>query len=206
MYIFNCVFPAENHRSSKGKTSQSRNDKEFPDIILGENEGKHAFMRRVHRITHESLQEAKFEAKYGVEVVRNKKTGEIKMKKKPRSEIDELLKQKQDGKGNKGAKSKVAPIVLKPEEKKKLINEMIAKKKAAKAAPVPTVQEYKKDEFKFGEVVHEPPTLVTPRHAKKADTVPRVCLYSWNSKQQYARIFFSSAIINHLFVFIAARK
>lgn len=130
-------------------------------------------MHRVNRITEQSLQEAKFEAKYGVEVIRNKNTGEIKLKKKPRNEIDELLKQNQI-KARRGGKSNVPNIILKPEEKKKLVKEMVEKKRAAKTEAEPTVVEYKKDEFRFGEVVHEPPQLVTPRHGVKASTVPRV--------------------------------
>lgn len=165
---------SENY-SKNGKKIESRNDKEFANIMLGENENKRDFLRRVNRITHESLQEAKFEAKYGVEVVRNKQTGEIGMRKKPSNEIDEILRQNRL-KGNKGAKATSAPsLVLKPEEKKKLVKEMMEKKKAAKAsAAVPTIVEYKKDEFKFGEVVHAPPQLITPRGAQKAETVRRV--------------------------------
>lgn len=37
------------------------------------------------------------------------------------------------------------------------------------------IEEYTKDVFKFGEVVHAPPTVLTlPRKATKSDTVPRV--------------------------------
>lgn len=152
--------------------------KDFNDITQRENETDHAYLRRVNRITHESAQEAKFEAKYGVEVVRDKKTGEIKLKKKPPNEIDERLKQnmenhKRSKKSGKAADAAEPGIVLSSEERKKLVKEMMAEKKSAKTVVEP-VKDFKRDEFKFGEVVHAPPTLTTPRRAQKAETVPRV--------------------------------
>lgn len=180
MFAFksNC-FPENYKNKSKAKDQKApRNDKEFKNIEQRENETDLAYLRRVNRITHESAQEAKFEAKYGVEVVRNKKTGEIKLKKKPTNEIDERLKQNMENhrRAKKSGKSvdEVAPaLVLSSEEKKKLVKKMMAEKKAAKTVAAP-VKDFKKDEFKFGEVVHAPPTLTTPRRAQKADTVPRV--------------------------------
>lgn len=162
----------ENYKTFKGKKLENRHDKELPSIKLHKNESKRDYLNRVHRITQESLQEAKFEAKYGVEVIRNKQTGEIKLKKKPKNEIDELLKQNKLNK--KGSKSRIAPIALAPDEKKKLIKEMLSQKKEEKDLNKPKIDEYKRDQFKFGEVVHAPPHLATPRHAQKVETVPRV--------------------------------
>lgn len=152
--------------------------KEFNNITQRENETDHAYLRRVNRITHESAQEAKFEAKYGVEVVRDKKTGEIKLKKKPSNEIDERLKQNMENhnrakKGGKAGDVAEPGIVLSSEERKKMVKEMMAEKKSAKTVVEP-VKDFKRDEFKFGEVVHAPPTLTIPRRAQKAETVPRV--------------------------------
>lgn len=149
----------------------------MPKITQRQNEGDRAYLRRIHRITQESHQEAKFEAKYGVEVVRDKKTGEIKIKKRPKDELEEHMKQQlQNQKGNKkGGKSATPAIVLSTEEKKKLVKEMMTQKKAKKdEITKPKYEEYKKDDFRFGEVVHEPPTLTKPRYAQKAETVPRV--------------------------------
>lgn len=134
-------------------------------------------MRRVNRITQESVEEAKFEAKYGVEVIRDKKTGEIKLKKRPANEIDERLKQNAANAKKGGRKSKV-PVVIAPEERKKLIKAMIQEKKQKETETKPAeVKEFKRDEIKFGEVVNEPPQLTVPRLAKKAETVPRVRLF-----------------------------
>lgn len=54
-----------------------------------------AYLRRVNRITNASVREAQYEAKYGVNIIRNPQTGEVTLQKRPKNEIDELLKQKQ---------------------------------------------------------------------------------------------------------------
>lgn len=158
--------------------TDARNEKEFDSIKQRPNETDHGFMRRVNRVTQESVEEAKFEAKYGVEVVRNPKTGEIKLKKKPRNEIDERLKQNQENakRVKKGEKAIPQAIVLAPEEKKKLIKAMLAEKKQQQQSEKEEkkIEEFKRDEFKFGEVVSAPPQLTAPRFGQKAETVPRV--------------------------------
>lgn len=137
-------------------------------------------MRRVNRITEESVEEAKFEAKYGVEVVRNKKTGEIKLKKRPPNEIDERLKQNAANAKRKG-KAPPAALVIPAEERKKLAKAMLQEKKKEKESEKgPAIDEFKRDEIKFGEVVQAPPQLSVPRLAQKAETVPRVNMNSWN--------------------------
>lgn len=181
--------PAENYKNqSKGKVRAThRNEKEFKNITQRDDETDAAYLRRVNRITHESAQEAQFEAKYGVEVVRNKKTGEIKLKKKPTNEIDERLKQNMENhkRARKTGKSidAIEPaFVLSSDERKKMVKKIMAEKKAAKTVAAP-VKDFKKDEFKFGEVVHAPPTLTTPRRAQKAETVPRVIFASHEKKK-----------------------
>lgn len=160
------------------KSQESRNNKEFTNLKQGSNETDRGFMRRVNRVTQDSVEEAKFEAKYGVEVVRNSKTGEIKLKKKQKNEIDERLKQNMENQKRlkKGAKAIPTAIVLAPEEKKKLIKAMLAEKKQKqKESKEPEIEEFKRDDVKFGEVVNAPPLQLTvPRRAQPAETVPRV--------------------------------
>lgn len=130
-------------------------------------------MRRVNRVTKDSVEEAKFEAKYGVEVIRDRKTGEIKLKKRPTNEIDEQLKQNAKKSKQKGKAGQVVSIA--PEERRKLAKAMVEEKKQQeKAAKAPAIEEFKLDEIKFGEVANAPPQLTVPRLAKKAETVPRV--------------------------------
>lgn len=70
-------------------------------------------------------------------------------------------------------KGKEIEVKITPAERKKLVKEMIAQRKE-KDKQNKRVEEFKKDEFKFGEVVHCPPQLTAPRKAPKTDTVPRV--------------------------------
>lgn len=134
-------------------------------------------MRRVNRITADSVEEAKFEAKYGVEVLRDAKTGEIKLKKRPPNEIDERLKQNAINVKRKGKAAATASVVIPAEERKKLAKAMLQEKKKQKeseSSKTAALDEFKRDDVKFGEVAQAPPQLSAPRLAKKAETVPRV--------------------------------
>ncbi|KNC31023.1 hypothetical protein FF38_13417 [Lucilia cuprina] len=137
------------------------------------------YIRRVNRITSESLKEAQYEAKYGVKVIRNPTTGEISLKKKPPNEIDELLKQKRkEIRGGKIKKKKMDDKLHKPIDPK-LVKELV--KQAIKEDEQEKLKEkqkeiveYRRDEVKFGEIVHAPPNISTlPRKAQKNETVPR---------------------------------
>lgn len=157
----------------QSKTSQPQSENEFGNFRQRANESDYKFMRRVNRVTQETVEEAKFEAKYGVSVVRNEKTGEIRLKKKPTNEIDERLKQNAADAKKNGKKTKA--IVIPAQERKKLVKAMMKEKKEKEAAEKkPTIEEFKRDDIKFGEVVQAPPQLPVPRLAKKAETVPRV--------------------------------
>lgn len=137
------------------------------------------YLRRVNRMTTESLKEAQYEAKYGVKVIRNPKTGEIAIKKKPPNEIDELLKQRRRGvKGGKidkkGINNDVKPLNL--QLVKELVKQAIREDDEEKLREKDKeIVEFKTDVVKFGEIVHAPPILSTlPRKAQRNETVPRV--------------------------------
>ncbi|XP_017067307.1 uncharacterized protein LOC108105324 [Drosophila eugracilis] len=167
-------------KSSPGvKTSTS---KETRNIKQFANETDEDYLRRVNRITSASVREAHYEAKYGVNVIRNPKTGEITVQKRPKNEIDELLKQKQKEQrlaGKKGRKK--TQIVQKSTMDAKTSRELIkrAYKEAQQEVDTEEKQkagptEYKHDVVAFGEVVHAPPSLkILPRKAEKSETVPR---------------------------------
>lgn len=172
-FAFSENYTKKNTPKTKSKSVEARNDKEFKNLRQQPNESDKSFMRRVNRVTQESVEEAKFEAKYGVEVVRDKKSGEIRLKKRPPNEIDERLKQNAANSKRKGKKPPA--IVIPSEERKKLAKAMLEEMKRNESeAKSPTVQGFKRDEFRFGEVVNAPPQLTVPRLAKKAETVPRV--------------------------------
>lgn len=162
---------------------EHRHDKQLPEIRRLQNEPDLDYLRRVNRITQASIKESQFEAKYGVEVVRNQQTGEIKIKKRPADEFDEQIKARKlakrrgeiDDDGNPTKKKQTTEIRMTKAEQLQRAKELIAAKREAKrealaARPV----EYKTDVVAFGEVTHGPPTLVTPRRAQKAETVARV--------------------------------
>lgn len=172
----NCAFFfIEKYKKQKSgkKSNEQTNEKQSDSIKKHSGESDKAFKRRMYRITQESMQEAKFQAKYGVEVIRNIKTGEIKLKKRPKDELDVAFVGR-SGSQKAGNKKSVTPIKLSAEEKKKLIKEVMAQKHATKVDKQQKEVEFKQDEIKFGEIVHEPPRLVTPRLGQKAATVPRV--------------------------------
>lgn len=135
--------------------------KKIPYLKKQVNENDRDFAIRVKRVTKESLNEAQFEAKYGVDVVRNSKTGEIQIKKRPKNDI--LAKKKKAGE---------VVTKLTTSEKLKLKKINIKEKKLKKRELNET--EYKRDEFIFGEVVHGPPELSTPKHGKKPETTAKV--------------------------------
>lgn len=181
----------ENYRKSAGAATkrgssskrddddvgQPRHAKEMPTIRRLPNEPDEDYIRRVNRITRESIKESQFEAKYGVSVVRNGKTGEITLRKQPRDELMLQMKAAKKTQAAEAAGKKVRPAAattkLSDADRKTLVKEMMSKKKKDRIAAQPR-PEYQRDEVKFGEVVHAPPTLAVPRRAKKAETVARV--------------------------------
>lgn len=140
------------------KKVKTRPTKRLPNFKQLPDESDHNFMRRINHVTKESLMEAKFEAKYGVDVVHDKKSGAVKVKKRT---------------GDQFKSSKKDKFVL-TKEQKEIIKEEFKKNKN-NDDDEGIVQEFKRDTFKFGEVVHGPPNISTiPRLAKKHDTVARV--------------------------------
>ncbi|XP_055911386.1 coiled-coil domain-containing protein 137 [Eupeodes corollae] len=152
----------------KSKTTNANTGSKIRPIKQLANETDEDYIRRVNRMTTESLKEAEYEAKYGVTVVRDAKTGAISIKKKPTNEIDEMIKRKKSGK----PLEKSGVIKMDPKEAKALIKQAI--REDNEESKKEGLQEFKRDVFKFGEVVHAPPTLSTlPRKAVRSETVPR---------------------------------
>lgn len=129
-----------------------------------------AFVRRVGRETEIFLHESKFENKYNVQVKRNTETGEIEgLEKRPKDEIEELLKLKSKHKNIKKKKKKSknpeGEVKLTKGQKRKKKIEMKKDKKLQDQ-----IDEFEtfKDNVGFGEVAHAPPELkIRPRKAEK---------------------------------------
>lgn len=168
---------AKNKKTGKSPANEHRNDKELPELKQRAGESDYHFKRRIYVETSNAHEEANFEAKYGVEVVRDKKTGSIRVKKRPRNEIDERIKQNVENHKRAKRGEKMQPMkAMGADERKRLVKQALAEKKQEERAAEPKpLKDFKRDEFKFGEVVMAPPQLSTvPRRAQKAETVPRV--------------------------------
>lgn len=141
------------------------------------NESDRKFLKRVNRITHQRRLEAGFAAKYNVNIIRNQETGEIKLKKKPKDEIEELMKRRRaEVKGGKRKFEDNEPAAVEP-PKLTSLQKLKLKKKAKKQSQTEDKSrhfaEYQHEVIKFGETVKAPPSLITPRKAAKNETVPR---------------------------------
>lgn len=115
-----------------------------------------------------------------MDIVRNQDTGEIKLKKRPKDELTDLMQQKRaEASGNKkllrirAAKEAKANVTKLTSLQKMKLKKKENKLKKQNNKSVDT-EEFKRDEFKFGEFVQAPPTLVIPKKALKLElTVPR---------------------------------
>ncbi|XP_057323459.1 coiled-coil domain-containing protein 137 [Microplitis mediator] len=144
-------------------TVQSFNPKAKPEKVVpvfsqrpGESDSK--FWHRVNGETQMYLKEAEFENKFNVQVVRDPVTGKVEgLQKKPKDEIDELLKLKMKHK-NIGKKKKVKTVTepkLTKVQKRKLKMQVKKDKKLLKCTDDLIV----KDKVEFGEVAHAPPEI-----------------------------------------------
>lgn len=141
------------------------------------NETDYKFLKRVNRITHQRRQEAGFAAKYNVDIIRNQETGEIKLKKRPKDQIEELMKKRRaeakSGKRKFDDDEPAADAPPKLTSLQKLKLKKLSKKKAVDDERTRHFAEYQHEVIKFGETAQAPPTLITPRRAVKAETVAR---------------------------------
>lgn len=146
------------------------------------NETDSKFLRRVENAVYQRKLEAQFSCKYNVDIIRDQETGEIKMKKRKKGEveeIDQLMSKKRDefqkGKKrqfNKQEKSlKETPKKLTTLERLKL--KRLSKKSEKKNEKELAFAEYQREDIKFGETVLAPPSLTLPRKAKKVESAPR---------------------------------
>jgi hypothetical protein len=121
--------------------------------------------------------EAGFAAKYNVDIIRNQDTGEIKLKKKPKDEIEELMKKRRaeskSGKRKFKEEESEEEVAPKLSSLQKLKLKKMAKKKSKDDEKSRVFAEYQHEVIKFGDTAQAPPTLITPRKALKNETVAR---------------------------------
>lgn len=140
-------------------------------------ESDQSFLRRLDNVCETAMQEAAFAKKYRVEIKKNPETGKVEeIIKKKKDEIDVLMhKARKEGDKNvkKKRKQKNNEVRLTKAEKRKL--KLKEKKEKKLLGKVDEFDRYK-DNVKFGEIVHAPPSLKLPK--KGGDKlIPRVrCL------------------------------
>ncbi|CAG9773161.1 unnamed protein product [Ceutorhynchus assimilis] len=136
------------------------------------------FKHRMNRICSEVIKEAAFEDKYQVDIKRNQ-DGEVeKVVKRPKDELEQLVKKlKKEQKSKKNYKGK--KINQTDTEPKLTKSQKWALKKTAKKNKKQNNKDIdfgfvpQKENFKFGDVVHAPPTLVAPKKVQKIQGAAR---------------------------------
>lgn len=158
---------------------KARPEKAIPIFNQKYGETPEAFLRRVNRETENFLHETQFENKYNVQVKRNTETGVIEgIEKRPKDEIEEMLKLKSKHKNIKKKKK-----VKKPEDEVKLTKNQKRKKKLEMKKDKKLqddIDEFKtfRDNVAFGEVAHAPPELkIHPKKIDKSDSARVKILY-----------------------------
>ncbi|XP_055551606.1 GRB10-interacting GYF protein 2 [Wyeomyia smithii] len=168
--------------SRRQKRQQERSNLRVGSSIVQQlpKESEEAFLKRASKVQEDRVLEASFSSKFNVEVERNEQTGAVRLKKKKSYEIDELLKRKakEESIGVKRTKQMEARDEERKKQKLSLSEKRALKKQKGdekrRKEEDKLLEEYQQDTFKFGEVVHGPPTLNTkPRHAEKLAGAPR---------------------------------
>jgi hypothetical protein len=114
------------------------------------------------------IQQAKFEAKYGVNVKVDPDTGEVSVTKQLKDETDETENSSHKKKRKKSAEIKSS----KNERRKKKLEEIKMMKLEKRRDDFERFQ----DHVKFGETVHAPPAFRSLPRKADVDTKDRVCI------------------------------
>nr|CAI5834938.1 unnamed protein product [Callosobruchus analis] len=163
-------------RKKKNKQNQESNkyNPENPTPIFTQRPGEsnRDFVRRMNYACMTVTREAAFEDKYGVEIKRNE-DGEIEaVVKRPKDELEIMLKkirkekkEKKTKKKAKGNKEDTTPRLTKSQKWQLKKKEKKLKKQKG------NIDEFQnaRDSVKFGETVHAPPSLIAPKKANKDD-------------------------------------
>ncbi|CAH0563595.1 unnamed protein product [Brassicogethes aeneus] len=168
------VKPVKNKGDSK-KAVNIVEEKPIPEFKQRPGENDRHFLLRVNRICQSVQREAAFEEKYGVDIKRNAETGQVEeVKKRPKDELQVLInKAKKESKDKQNKKKKKKKKDEGPKLSKSQKWQLKKNEKKNKKAEKPMDFNDFKDEVKFGEIVHAPPTLSAPRRVTKLESAPR---------------------------------
>lgn len=153
----------------KEKKGMTRPANSRPPLKQHPQESDERFLKRVDRMTKEALKEAAFEHKFQVDVIRDEH-GKVTCVNR-REMTDPLLSEKEK------------LVFIEREKRKKQARkerDFRRRHKHKKKDDDDDEFSYYKDEFKFGEVVHEPPSLDTEKLTKRVNdgiTKPKTFLF-----------------------------
>lgn len=161
------------------KHPKARPEKAVPVFNQRPNENSYAFLTRVNRETHNFINETAFEKKYNVQVKRNSETGTIEgLEKKPKDEIDELMKLQKKHKNIGKKKKKKTTTEPKLSKGQKRVRKLEMKKAAKLQDSIDEFKEFRED-IKFGDIVHGPPDLkIKPARIEKLKTKVTVLFFT----------------------------
>ncbi|XP_025832284.1 coiled-coil domain-containing protein 137 [Agrilus planipennis] len=137
-------------------------EKPAPIFMQEKGESDSSFIYRMNKVCESIIQETEFENKYSVKVHRSRQTGEvIKVTKRPKDELEELVKnaKKEVRKGKKKSKITNEPRLTKSQKRRKKLLQKKQQKQNNKELDSDRLNQ--KDTIKFGEIVHQPPTDFT---------------------------------------------
>ena len=153
------------------KYAPQRPLKPIPDFDRKPGEADKDYLWRTEVTARNFLNKAKFEHKYDVDVMTDKKTGEVEVKKRDLKHLDNGLQEKPTTRKEK----KILKQKAAKEEKLKLRKEKFKMKKLAKKEKKNDgFERVKSDVVEFGDVVQEPPQLTAkPRKSEIDNQVTR---------------------------------
>ncbi|XP_060520706.1 uncharacterized protein LOC132698563 [Cylas formicarius] len=171
--LFNKVNKAHRDKKVTPKKFRGRPEKPIPEFIQNPGESDRAFKNRVNQVCQEIIREAAFEDKYKIDVKRNQH-GEVEgIAKRPKDELEELVKNARKGKtGKKNQKRTNQDKGQKLSKSQKWAMKKTEKKKKKKL-DLHENSGPQKEIIKFGEVAHAPPNLIVPKKAKNPEYLPR---------------------------------
>lgn len=150
--------------------------KKIPKIQRRPGESDKALLWRTELTTREYLKQARFEEKYDVDIERDEETGEVKMKKKDTSYLENSIKVEPQTKQERKKLKKLEKKQEERAEKLKLRKEKLKLRKLKKKGKKVDQDEFstrvKQDIVEFGEVAQQPPSITAkPRKSTVMDKV-----------------------------------
>jgi len=171
------VKSAKNKDPQVTKTPQ-RAIKKVPTFKRMPGESDKDLLWRAELTTRQYLNKSKFEDKYDVDLETNEDTGDVKVKKRDWSYLDDGKKEEPTNKWEKKKIKKLAKKEQEKKEKKQMKKEKFKEKKLYKKNKknMDGFSQLNQDKVEFGEVAEEPPQLTAK--PRKSSHLERVMIFN----------------------------